>query len=53
MNLNNDGTESKSTLVKKRSDNLEYYDLDAKFGKSRIGGVKTLHRNEPTIPQGM
>ena len=48
MNLDNDGTGSKSTLVKKHSDDLEYYDLDAKIGKSEIGEIKTLHSNEPT-----
>ena len=29
--------------------NSEFLDLDAKFGKSGIGEVKTLHSNEPTI----
>ena len=48
MNLDNDGTGSKSTLVKKHSDDLEYYALDAKIGKSGIGEIKTLHSNEPT-----
>ena len=48
MNLDNDGTVSELTLNKKRSDDLEYYDLDAKVGKSGIGEIKTLHSNEPT-----
>ena len=48
MNLDNDGTGSESTLAKKRSDNLEYFDLDAKIGKTGIGEIKTLHSNEPT-----
>ena len=48
MNLNNDGTRGESTLVKRRSDDLEYFDLDAKTGKSEIGEIKTLHSNEPT-----
>ena len=48
MDLDNDGTGSKSTLVKKRSGDLVYYDLDAKIGKSGIGEIKTLHSNEPT-----
>ena len=37
MNLNNDGTGGESILVKKRSNVLEYFDLDAKIGKSGIG----------------
>ena len=48
MNLDNDGTEDESTLVKRHSDDLEYFDLDAKIGKSGIGEIKTLHSNEPT-----
>ena len=28
---------------------MEYFDLDAKIGKSGIGEVKTLHSNEPNI----
>ena len=42
MNLDNDGTEDESTLVKRRPNNSEFLDLDAKFGKSGIGEVKTL-----------
>ena len=34
MNLDDNGTQSESTFVKKRSNNLELLDLDAKFGKS-------------------
>ena len=49
MNLDNNGTGSEPTLVKKCSDNLEFLDLDAKFGKSQIGEVKTLNSIEPTI----
>ena len=48
MNLDNDGTGSESTLVKKRSNDLEYFDLDAKIGKSGIEEITTLHSNEPT-----
>ena len=48
MNLNNDGIGYESTLVKRRSDDLEYFDLDAKIGKSGIGEIQTLHSNEPT-----
>ena len=49
MNLDNDGTGDESTLVKSRPNDLEFLDLDAKIGKSRIEEVKTLHSNEPTI----
>ena len=49
MNLDDNGIGSESTFVKKRSDNLEFLDLDAKIGKSGIGEVVTLNSNEPTI----
>ena len=49
MNLNNDGTGDESTLVKRCSNDLEYFDLDAKIGKSGIGEVKTLSSNKPTL----
>ena len=49
MNLNNDGTGYESTLVKRRPNDSEFLDLDAKFGKSGIGEVKTLNSIEPTI----
>ena len=49
MNLDNDGTGDESTLVKRHPNALECLDLDAKFGKSGIGEVKTLHSNELTI----
>ena len=42
MNLNNCGTGDESTLVKRRPNDSEFLDLDAKFGKSGIGEVKTL-----------
>ena len=48
MNLGNDGTGDESTLVKRRSNDLEYFDRDAKIGKSGIEEIKTLHSNEPT-----
>ena len=48
MNLYKDGTGDESTLVKRRPNDSEFLDLDAKFGKSGIGEVKTLHSNEPT-----
>ena len=49
MNLDNYGTEDESTLVRRRPNDSEFLDLDAKFGKSGIGEVKTLHSIEPTI----
>ena len=49
MNLDNDGTGDESTLVKKRTNDSVFLDLDAKFGKSGIREVKTLHSDEPTI----
>ena len=49
MNLDNDGTGDKSTLVKRRPNDSEVLDLDAKINKSGIEEVKTLHSNEPTI----
>ena len=47
MNLDNDGTGDESTLVKRRPNNSEFSDLDAKFGKSGIGEVKTLNSIKP------
>ena len=49
MNLDKNGTGDESTLVKRRPNDLEFLDLDAKIGKSGIEEVKTLHSNEPTI----
>ena len=49
MNLDNDGTEYDPPLPRRRSRNSEFLDLDAKFGKSGIGEVKTLNSIEPTI----
>jgi len=49
MNLDNDGTEYDPPLPRRRSKNSEFLDLDAKFGKSGIGEVKTLNSIEPTI----
>ena len=48
-NLDNDGTGDESTLVRRRPKNLEFLDLDAKFGKNGIGEVMTLNSIEPTI----
>ena len=49
MNLDNDGTEYELTLVKRRPNDSEFLDLDAKINKSGIEEVKNLHSNEPTI----
>ena len=49
MNLNNDGTGDGSTLVKRRPNDSEFLDLDAKFGKRGIGEVMILSSIEPTI----
>ena len=49
MNLDNDETRDESTLAKRRSNDSELLDLDAKIGRSGIGEVKTLHSNESTI----
>ena len=40
MNLDNDGTGDESTLVKRRPNDSEFLDLDAKIGKSGIGELK-------------
>ena len=49
MNLDNNGTGDESTLVIRRLNNWEFLDLDAKFGQSGIGEVKTLNSIELTI----
>src|SRR3954465_8258235 len=49
MNLYNDGTGDESTLVKRRPNNSEFLDLNAKIGKSGIEEVKTIHSNASTI----
>ena len=36
-------------MSQRRPNNSEFLDLDAKFGKSGIGEVKTLNSTEPTI----
>ena len=46
MNLDNDGTGDKSTLAKRRPNDSQFLDLDAKIGKSGIEEVKTLDINE-------
>ena len=49
MNLDKDGTGDESTLVRRRPNDLEFLDLDAKIDKSRIGWVKILSNDEPTL----
>ena len=49
MNVDNDGNGDESTLVKRRPNDSEFLDLDAKIGKSETEEAKTLHSNEPTI----
>ena len=49
INLDKDGTGDESTLVKRRPNDSELLDLDAKIDKSGIGEVKTLSSNEPTL----
>ena len=49
MNLDNDGTRGESTLAKRRPNDSEFLDLDAKIDKSGIGEVKTLSSDEPTL----
>jgi hypothetical protein len=48
VNLDNNGTGDELTLVKRRPNDLEFIDLDAKIDKSGIEEVKTLNSNEPT-----
>ena len=49
MNLDKDGTGDESNLVRRRTKNSVFLDLDAKIGKSGIGEVMTLNSTEPTI----
>ena len=49
MNFDNYWTDDESTLPRRHPKNSEFLDLDAKFGKSGIGEVKTLNSIEPTI----
>ena len=49
MNLDKDGTGDESTLVRRRPNDSEFLDLDAKIDKSGIGEVRTLDSNEPTL----
>ena len=47
MNLDNYGTGDESTLVKRRPNDSEFLDLDAKIGKSGMEEVKTLLAMNP------
>ena len=49
MNLDNDGTGYDPHLPRRRSNNSESFDLDAKFDKSGIEEIKTLDVAKPTI----
>src|SRR6187401_2933592 len=49
MNLDKYGTGYESTLVKRRPNDSEFLDLDAKIVKRGIEEIKTLHSDEPTI----
>ena len=49
MKLDNDGTGDESTVVKRRPNDSEFLDLDAKIDKSGTGEVKTWSSNEPTL----
>ena len=49
MNLHNDGTGYDPPSPRRRSKNLEFVDLDAKFDKSGIEEIKTLDVAKPTI----
>ena len=49
INLDKDETGDESTLVKRRPNDSDFLDLDAKNNKSGIGEVKTLSSNEPTL----
>ena len=41
-------TRDESTLVRRRPNDSDFLDLDAKIDKSGIGVVKTFDSNEPT-----
>ena len=49
INLDKYGTGDESTLVKRRPNDSEFLDLDAKIDKSGIGEVQTLGSDEPTL----
>src|SRR3989337_1585718 len=49
INFDKDGTGDESTLARRRPNDSEFINLDAKIDKSGIGEVKTLSSNEPTL----
>ena len=49
INLDKYGTRDESNLVKRRPNDSEFLDLDAKIDKRGIGEVKNLSSNEPTL----
>ena len=49
INLDKYGTGDESTLARRRPNDSEFINLDAKIDKSGIGEVKTLSSNEPTL----
>ena len=49
VNLGNDGTGDEPTFFRRRPNDSEFLDLDAKIDKSGIGEVKTLSSDEPTL----
>ena len=49
MNFDEYGTNDESTLHRRRPNNSESLDLDAKFGKSEIGESSTSNNIEPSI----
>src|SRR5215216_7078850 len=49
INFDKDGTGDESTLARRRPNDSEFIDLDAKIDKSGIGEVKTLSSNEPSL----
>ena len=49
INLDKDGTGDESTLARRRPNDSEFIDLNAKIDKSGIGEVNPLSSNEPTL----
>jgi hypothetical protein len=49
INLDKYGTGDESTLARRRPNDSEFLDLNAKIDKSGIGEVKTLSSDEPTL----
>ena len=49
VNLDKYRTGDEWTLVRRRPNDSEFFDVDAKIDKSGIGEVKNLNSNEPTF----